>query len=160
MILVSSCLLGNKVKYNGESNDNPLIRRYGRYMTAICPEALGGLPIPRPPAELQNGDGNDVLAGTAQVKNKLGEDVTKSFIAGADRVMDFVKKHKIQVAILKANSPSCGNKMIYDGTFSGAKISGQGVTAAMLIQHGVKVYSEKELNEDTLQRIVAMFREE
>ncbi len=62
MILVSSCLLGNKVKYNGEANDHSLLKRYGRYMTAICPETLGGLPIPRPAAEIQDGDGHDVLS--------------------------------------------------------------------------------------------------
>ena len=160
MILVSSCLLGNKVKYNGGANDNSLLMRYRRYMTPVCPEGLGGLTIPRPPAELQNGDGRDVLAGNAKVQNKSGEDITAKFIAGADRVLELVKKHRVQVAILKANSPSCGNEMIYDGTFSDTKIEGQGVTAALLMQHGVKVYSEKDIDEDTLQRIIAIYREE
>ena len=160
MILVSSCLLGNKVKYNGEANDHSLIKRYGRYMTAICPETLGGLPIPRPAAEIQDGDGHDVLSGKAEVKNAMGAVVTEEFRGGAEKVLDFVKKHRIQVAILKANSPSCGNKMIYDGHFCGKKIEGQGVTAALLMQNGVQVYSENDLDEDTLQRLIAMYKEE
>ena len=121
---------------------------------------MGGLAIPRPPAELQNGDGNDVLLGKAQVKNKQGEDVTDQFVEGAHKVLEFAKKHRIRVAILKANSPSCGNQMIYDGKFCGNKIQGQGVTAALLAQHGVKVYSEKDIDEDTLQKLIAMYREE
>ena len=160
MILISACLLGNKVKYNGEANDNALLMRYGRYMTAICPECLGGLPIPRPPAELQDGDGQAVLKGDAYVMNKDGGIITDNFIAGAQKVLEFVKKHRIRVAILKANSPSCGNAMIYDGKFNGNKIEGQGVTAALLAQHGVKVYSAKDIDEDTLQKLIAMYREE
>ncbi|MCR5176131.1 MAG: DUF523 domain-containing protein [Anaerovibrio sp.] len=160
MILVSSCLLGNKVKYSGESNDNDLLMRYSRYLTAVCPECLGELPIPRPPAELQNGDGKDVLNGKAEVKNKLGEPVTENYIRGAQKTLELVKKNKVRVAIMKANSPSCGNNMIYDGTFSGNKIPGEGVTAALLTQNGVKVYSEKDIDEDMLQRLIAMYREE
>lgn len=159
MILVSSCLLGNKVKYSGGSNDNELLRRYSHYLTAICPESAGNLPIPRPPAELQNGDGRDVLKGTAKVVNKDGKDVTAHFIQGAKNILDIVKKHRVQVAILKANSPSCGKDVIYDGSFSGNKIDGEGVTAALLKQNGVKVYSEKDLDENTLQRIIAMYWE-
>ncbi|WP_085022280.1 DUF523 domain-containing protein [Anaerovibrio sp. JC8] len=160
MILVSSCLLGNKVKYSGGSNDNGLLMRYSRYLTAVCPETAANLPIPRPPAELQHGDGMDVLKGTAKVVNKLGGDVTLHFIQGANKVLDMVKKHRVKVAILKANSPSCGNEMIYDGNFNGNKIAGEGVTAALLRQNGVRVFSEKDLNEDLLQRIIAMYREE
>lgn len=160
MILVSSCLLGNKVKYSGGSNDNELLMKYGMYLTAICPESLGELPIPRPPAELQEGDGHDVLSGKAKVINKWGQEITEHFLKGAELVAELVKKKKVQVAILKANSPSCGNSLIYDGSFSGAKVSGQGVTAALLTQNGVKVYSEKEIDEDLLQRIIAMDKEE
>ena len=159
MILVSSCLLGNKVKYSGGSNDDELLMRYSHYLTAICPEAAGNLPIPRPPAELQNGDGRDVLKGTAKVVNKDGNDVTAHFIQGAKNILDIVKKHRVQVAILKANSPSCGKDVIYDGSFSGNKIDGEGVTAALLKQNGVKVYSEKDLDENTLQRIIATYWE-
>ena len=133
---------------------------YSRYLTAICPECLGELVIPRPPAELQGGDGNAVLVGQAKVCDKKGKDVTPNFIRGAERALRLAKKNKVQVAILKANSPSCGNKQIYDGSFSDSKIPGQGVTAALLTQNGIKVYSEKELTEDMLQRIIAMYKEE
>lgn len=160
MILVSSCLLGNRVKYSGGSNDNELLMRYSHYLTAICPEAAGHLPIPRPPAELQEGDGKAVLRGRAKVLNKHGEDVTVNFLQGANRILDIVKKNRVRVAILKANSPSCGKDMIYDGSFSGNKIDGEGVTAALLKENGVKVYSEDELDEDKLQRIIAMNQEE
>ena len=100
-----------------------------------------------------------MLKGTAKVVNKDGENVTAHFIQGAKNILDIVKKHRVQVAILKANSPSCGKDVIYDGSFSGNKIDGEGVTAALLKQNGVKVYSEKDRDENTLQRIIATYWE-
>lgn len=155
MILVSSCLMGNDVKYNGGNNAHALLQKYREHLTVICPECLGELPIPRPPAELQGGDGDAVWAGRANVCNKEGLDVTEYFYLGARRALDFALKHKVKAAILKANSPSCGNVQIYDGTFTGGKIPGKGVTTALFNKHGIHVYSEKDVNEDLLQELIA-----
>lgn len=155
MILVSSCLLGNNVKYSDGSNGHELLMKYRQYLTAVCPECLGELPIPRPPAELQGGDGHAVLAGRARVCNKEGLDVTGHFRQGASLALDLAKKHGVRVAILKANSPSCGNLQIYNGKFNGGKITGAGVTAALLMENGIKVYSEQDIDEDLLKRLIA-----
>ena len=146
MILVSSCLLGNNVKYNGGNNGHELLMKYRQYLTAVCPECLGRLPIPRPPAELQGGDGEAVLSGNAKVCNKEGLDVTGHFLQGAERAMELARTNKVRVAILKANSPSCGNQQIYNGRFDGGKIPGRGVTAALFQKNGIKVYSEKDID--------------
>lgn len=159
MILVSSCLLGNNVKYSGGNNGHQLLMKYGQYLTAVCPECLGELPIPRPPAELQGGDGHAVLAGRARVCNKEGLDVTGNFLQGAKLALEMAKKHDVKVAILKANSPSCGNVQIYSGRFDGEKISGAGVAAALLQANGIKVYSEQEIDEALLKKLIAEDRE-
>ena len=154
MILVSSCLLGNNVKYSGGNNGHELLMKYRQYLTAVCPECLGELPIPRPPAELQGGDGHAVLAGRARVCNKEGLDVTGNFRQGARLALELAKKHGVRAAILKANSPSCGNVQIYNGKFDGGKITGAGVTAALLMENGIKVYSEKNIDEELLNRLI------
>ena len=156
MILVSACLLGKKVKYDGGSNTNDLLTKYetaGRFM-AICPEVVGGLKIPRSPAEIQNGTGVDVIAGRAVVKNKDGQDVTAEFMRGAEGFMELVRKYNVKIAIMKANSPSCGNSHVYDGTFSHKKIAGQGVTASLIGEAGVTVYSEEDLTEELLKELI------
>ena len=155
MILVSSCLLGNNVKYSGGNNGHELLMKYRQYLTAVCPECLGELPIPRPPAELQGGDGHAVLAGRARVCNKSGLDVTGYFLQGAKLALDMAQKHSVKIAILKANSPSCGNVQIYSGRFDGEKLPGAGVAAALLMENGIKVYSEQEIDEDLLKRLIA-----
>lgn len=141
--LISACLLGEKVKYNGEDNRVEFLAAWAaanpsRFIS-VCPEVAGGLPIPRLPAERQP-DG--------RVVNVQGDDVTAYFLAGAENVLRLAREHNIQIAILKESSPSCGSATIYDGTFSQRKISGQGVTAALLRQHGICVYSEKTLTEE------------
>lgn len=156
MILVSSCLLGNDVKYNGGNNGHELLMKYKEYLTPICPECLGGLVIPRPPAEMQGGDGYDVLSGKARVENKNGLDITSYFLQGAEKAYQQAVKNNVKAAILKANSPSCGNTMIYDGSFSGVKVAGAGVTAAKLMEAGVKVYSEKEIDEELLRQMIGI----
>lgn len=140
-ILVSSCLLGMKVRYDGKDNKQEASiwdewHKQGR-LVAICPEMAGGLPTPRPPAE-QNG--NRVITNT-------GEDVAQAYQKGAELALALCQKHDIKIAVLKARSPSCGNKEIYDGSFSNKKILGQGVTAALLTQHGVRVFNESEVLE-------------
>jgi uncharacterized protein YbbK (DUF523 family) len=105
------------------------------------------LPTPRAAAEIPGGQGGEVLDGNAAVITAEGEDVSAQFLEGARQALELVQRHGIRVAVLKANSPSCGNLLTYDGTFSGVKVSGEGVTAALLKRHGVRVFNELELDE-------------
>lgn len=148
MILISACLIGEKCKYNGEHNLREEILNLYREgnCIAICPESKGGLPIPRPPSEIQGGTGKDVILGKAKVFNKEGKDVTEYFIKGAKYTLEVCKRMNIKKAILKARSPSCGVKYIYDGTFSGTLKKGRGVTAEMLFQNGIEIISDEEFS--------------
>ncbi len=149
-ILVSRCLLGHRVRYDGgASGPFDLLAAWlqeGR-VVALCPEVAGGLPTPRAAAEIPGGQGVAVLEGRAPVMTTEGEDVSAEFLAGARQALELVEKHGIRIAVLKANSPSCGNLLTYDGSFSGVKVLGEGVTAALLKQHGVQVFSELQLSE-------------
>ena len=149
-VLVSRCLLGHRVRYDGgASGPYALLAQWqaeGRVI-ALCPEVAGGLPTPRAAAEIPGGQGVEVLAGKAAVITTEGEDVTEAFVSGARQALALVERHGIRLAILKANSPSCGNRLTYDGSFSGVKVEGQGVTAALLTRAGVQVFSELELEE-------------
>ena len=116
-------------------------------VVALCPEVAGGLPTPRAAAEIPGGQGAQVLDGHARVITTEGEDVSAEFLSGAQQALALVQQHAIRIAVLKANSPSCGNLLTYDGTFSGVKVSGEGVTAALLTRHGVQVFSELQLAE-------------
>ena len=143
MILISACLAGRNVKYNGGNNAVPWlcrwIERHKDQVLLVCPEVMGGLPTPRLPAEVQSG-GLDAEASlkNRRVVNKAGEDVTPQFMQGAEKVLEIVNRQHITAAIMKSNSPSCSGSYIYDGTFSGTRIKGQGITAALLVEHGVK----------------------
>lgn len=152
-VLVSACLLGQPVRYDGRASGYPdLLQQWqaeGR-VVPLCPEVAGGLPTPRPPAEIQGGQGAKVLDGGMQVLTVTGEDVSAEFLAGAQQALALVRFHGIRVAVLKAGSPSCGNRLIYDGTFSGVKVPGEGVTTALLRREGVQVFSELELGEARL----------
>lgn len=147
-ILVSRCLLGHRVRYDGgASGPFDQLQQWldeGR-VVPLCPEVAGGLPTPRAAAEIPGGQGSEVLEGQAAVITTDGEDVSAQFLSGAFQALELVQKHDIRIAVLKAYSPSCGNLLIYDGTFSGVKVSGEGVTAALLKRHGVQVFSELEL---------------
>lgn len=149
-VLVSACLLGQPVRYDGRSSGHPDLlqtwQREGR-VVPLCPEVAGGLPTPRPPAEIPGGQGGAVLDGEAQVVTVGGEDVSAQFLAGARLALELVRRHGIRVAVLKSGSPSCGNRLVYDGTFSGTKVSGEGVTSALLRREGVQVFSELELED-------------
>jgi len=138
-ILVSACLLGERVRYNGEPLPcDERLRRWqeqGR-LVMICPEVAGGLPVPRPPAEAQ-ADGRIVTGD--------GTDVSHYFAVGAEAAARLAASQQIRIAILKARSPSCGSGEIYDGSFSGQRISGDGVTAARLKAMGVAVFTEAQL---------------
>ena len=159
-ILVSRCLLGHRVRYDGgASGPFDQLQQWlaeGR-VVPLCPEVAGGLPTPRAAAEIPGGQGAQVLDGDAAVITTDGEDVTVQFLSGAHQALDLVREHGIRIAVLKANSPSCGNLLTYDGTFSGVKVSGEGVTAALLKRHGVRVFNELELAEaaSTLKALAA-----
>ncbi|WP_067490719.1 DUF523 domain-containing protein [Actinomadura hibisca] len=148
-ILVSSCLLGRPVRYDGAGK--PVAgalfegwRAAGR-LVPFCPEVGGGLPVPRPPAEIVGGDGTAVLDGTARVLTDNGQDVTEAFLRGARLALDTAHRSGARIAILKEGSPSCGSHRIYDGTFSGRSTAGDGVTAALLEREGLHVFSENDL---------------
>ncbi|EIM16455.1 DUF523 domain-containing protein [Pseudomonas chlororaphis] len=149
-ILVSRCLLGHRVRYDGGANgpfDQLASWQAEGRVVALCPEVAGGLPTPRAAAEIPGGQGGEVLDGLAQVITTEGEDVSAEFLSGARQALELVREHGIRIAVLKANSPSCGNLLTYDGSFSGVKVSGEGVTAALLKRAGVQVFSELELAE-------------
>jgi uncharacterized protein YbbK (DUF523 family) len=152
-VLVSRCLLGHPVRYDGGAGGPFEVlsqwQAEGR-VVGLCPEVAGGLPTPRPAAEIPGGQGVQVLAGQALVLTEAGDDVSAAFLRGAQLALEQVREHGIRIAVLKANSPSCGNRLTYDGTFSGVKVSGEGVTAALLRREGVQVFSELELPEAAL----------
>ena len=137
-ILVSACFLKEGYKYSGGANINNKISKLAeKYeFILICPEVEGGLSTPRRPSEIV---GNKVV-------NNIGEDVTAEFIRGAQLALEAARKNNCTKAILKAKSPSCGKGMIYDGTFSHKTIKGNGVAAQLLIDNGIEVYTEDELD--------------
>lgn len=139
-ILVSACLLGQKVRYDGRDQGllgTPLDRwvEEGR-VVPFCPEVAGGLPVPRPPAEIVG----------LRVQTEGGVDVTAAFESGARQALEVARRHSVRLAILKERSPSCGSGEIYDGTFSGTRKAGEGITTALLRSHGIEVYSEGQLD--------------
>ena len=149
-ILISACLLGENVKYSGGNNQiqhSFLEALQGQdVLVPCCPEREGGLTTPRSPAEIEEGfSGADVLARRARIFTNQGEDVTDAFLKGTYAVVHVDKE--ICMAILKAGSPSCGNKQIYDGTHGGIKKEGEGVCAALLRAQGIAVFNEYELEQ-------------
>jgi uncharacterized protein YbbK (DUF523 family) len=148
-ILISACLIGEKVRYDGDHQrlGHPLICAWqasGR-LVPCCPEVLGGLPIPRPPAEIIGGDGERVLRGEAIVRTKTGADVTAAFMEGAEAVLAIARSRHIRVAILCQRSPSCGSRQIHNGLFQGTLIPGVGVTTALLKANGIAVFGPAEI---------------
>lgn len=144
-ILVSRCLLGEPCRYDGRSVCAPAIQRLlgaGNTLIPVCPEVLGGLPIPRPPAEIQK-DG--------RVVNRRGEDVTRQYEAGARAALEIALSNGCRLAVLKARSPACGCRQVYDGTFSKTLIPGQGVAARLLARAGLRVLDEEEEELDRLE---------
>ncbi|MDK2798468.1 MAG: hypothetical protein PWP27_48 [Clostridiales bacterium] len=147
MILVSACLCGINCKYNGGNNLNSkILELYNKgKLIPICPEQLGGLPTPRAPREIINGNGLDVLEGKAKILDKDKKiDNTKEFIRGAQNALKISKALNIKKAILKQRSPSCGFGQIYDGSFSGRIIKGNGVTAELLHRNGIQILTEED----------------
>jgi len=150
-VLVSTCLLGLPARYNGDqvACEHPVLRGWqaeGR-IVAFCPEVAGGLPTPRPPAEVAAGKGGRlVLAGEAQVIDKTGDDVTELFVRGARLAQDLTRTRQIRIAILKEGSPSCGSSYSYDGSFQSVRLPLPGVTTAALEEAGVRVFSQHQLD--------------
>ncbi len=146
MIIVSACLLGINCKYNDLNNDNQKVREYleGKEFVIVCPEQLGGLTTPRNPSEIINNIDKQELSEYKVISNK-GEDVTENFIKGAKETLKIAKLYNCKEAIMKDGSPSCGSTYIYDGSFTGKKILGEGITSSLLRKNNIKVVSEKEL---------------
>lgn len=148
-IIISACLIGEQVKYNGKDNllESSIIKDWQEQgcLVPICPEVEGGLPIPRNPAEISGGEGKDLLSGKCRVIDNAGSDVTDFFLIGAEKTLEMARKHAAKIAVLKEGSPSCGSGVIYNGSFDGTRVPGQGVTAALLRKNGVSVFSEDQL---------------
>ncbi len=138
MIAVSSCLAGIACRYDGKDNLNSQIKELvdNKQAICICPEVLGGMPVPRNPVEIV---GDKVLT-------KDGIDCTLEFIAGAKKSYQIIKENNISCAILKSKSPSCGCGKIYDGTFTRKLVEGDGITSAYLKKHGIMVIDENQID--------------
>jgi Uncharacterized conserved protein len=143
MIIVSYCLAGVKCRYDGNDNLVPEIKELvlsGKAI-ALCPEELGGLSTPRTPCEIVKEDNQ------LKVMTKDRVDCTSQFLLGAEKVAEIAKILECKQAILKANSPSCGFGMIYDGSFTGKKIKGKGLTAELLSKQGIEIKNETNFKE-------------
>lgn len=139
-ILISACLLGIKCRYDGQGKQysqlDPLLKSKHK-LIPVCPEQLGGRPTPRIASEIKNG----------KVIDKEGNDVTKDFISGAEKTLDIAKSNDCSLAIFKSKSPSCGFGFIYDGTFSGTLINGNGIAANYLNDHDITILNENNYKE-------------
>ncbi|MFG2497532.1 DUF523 domain-containing protein [Streptomyces sp. NPDC048441] len=140
-VLVSACLRGVPCRFDGRAKASPELDDAvaGREVVSFCPEAAGGLSTPRRPAELVGGDGHDVLDGTARVVDDTGQDVTAEFVAGARSALAAALAGGCTQALLMPRSPSCGRGTVYDGSFSGDLVAGDGVTAALFERNGISV---------------------
>ncbi len=137
--MVSACLYGYCTRYDGKSNilkDKTFLDWKNRgKLIPVCPEVLGGLSIPRPPAEICG----------EKVVTKDGTDVTENFIRGAEETLKIAKENNVTVAVMKDGSPSCGCKRVYDGSFTSTKVAGSGICARLLLENGIVVMSENDI---------------
>ncbi|RBQ26731.1 MULTISPECIES: DUF523 domain-containing protein [Arcobacteraceae] len=158
-ILVSSCLLGEDVRYDGANSNIALNPKFKfsykelfmdimceNEIYSICPEVAGGLTIPRNKAEIKSHNKPFIVI------DEFNNDITINFLLGAKKALDICKENDIKVALLKSKSPSCGNSKVYDGTFNGNLIDGKGLTARLLEENGIKVFNENEL--DNLKKFI------
>jgi uncharacterized protein YbbK (DUF523 family) len=144
-ILISPCLIGIRTRWDESYDEVEELIDLVKSGQAVfmCPEQIGGMTTPREPAEIEPGKtAKDVLKGEAKVLSNTGKDFTEQFVIGAQRISQFCQEMGIEIAILKANSPSCGSVKTYDGTFTDTIIPGRGITAEWLEQNGIKVYNE------------------
>jgi len=153
-ILISACLLGEDVRYDGGNSailytPSFTFSQKELFMDILseneifsfCPEVSGGLSIPREPAEIVS------IEKPFKVETKDKENVTINFLLGAKNALEICQKEGIEVALLKSKSPSCGNEEVYDGTFSQTLIKGQGLTAKLLLENGIKVFNELQISQ-------------
>ena len=148
MKLISACLLGIRCAWSCDDeyrNERAIKLSKVETLIPVCPEQLGGLSTPRAPQEIQGGTGDDVLNGKCIVVNKNGQDVTREFTRGAEETLQIARQLSVKEFIAKARSLSCGCNQIYDGSFSGRLIDGDGVTTALLRRSGVKIVPEEDL---------------
>ena len=150
MYLVSACLLGVNCRYDGKGKQLGSLMKLAAKGEAIpvCPEQLGGCTTPRTPCEIKGGDGGDVLDGKCRVIGVAGKDVTHNILSGALETLKIAYACGVNKAILKARSPSCGFGQIYDGSFTGTLIEGNGVTAELLQRNHIEVFTEETFNND------------
>lgn len=147
LVVLSACLAGVPCTHEAAANTRvwaALLNAQGRAVL-VCPEVAGGLPTPRPAAEIQGGVGSDVLDGRARVSDVHGTDVTEQYLHGAGAAVLAAEDSGAKIAVLKARSPSCGCGKVYDGSFSGATRSGDGVAAALLRRKGLTVASDEDV---------------
>ncbi len=145
MICVSKCLMGHNCRYDGKNMRNDAIIEFlkDKEYVEVCPECLGGLSTPRDPSEIIND----------KVYSNKGKDVTEEFYKGAYEALKIAKSNQCKCAILQENSPSCGVNFVYDGTFSGKKIKGQGITTQVFIENGLEVYSSQNFLEENKEKL-------
>jgi uncharacterized protein YbbK (DUF523 family) len=155
-ILVSACLMGYAVRYN--ASDKALISdtltrwRSEQRLVIHCPELAAGLNTPRLPAEIQGGSAEQVLTGAARIYESDGNDITQHYVLAAWLALRTAQEAHCRFALLTDGSPTCGSQRVYDGSFGGQQQPGQGVAAALLRQHGIKVFAESQLTE-LIQRV-------
>ena len=148
-ILVSACLLGHRVRYHGgdkkivDADFDWLFKT--QELVPLCPEVAADLPVPRPPAEIQSGDGAAVLDGTTRVVTEQGDDLTDAFVSAAQIALKRCQEEQIEYAVLTDFSPSCGSSEIYAGNFDSSRIRGSGVTAALLQANGIQVFNQTQV---------------
>lgn len=135
---ISKCLCGYNCKYNGENNYRDKIKELESDAVIICPEVLGGLPVPRIPFEIQNG----------RAINKEGLDITDKVMDGCLKALEIIKQNGVTKVILKESSPTCGVNYIYDGTFTHTKIKGCGFLTKMLKENNIEVVSDEDFYEE------------
>ncbi|WP_294401703.1 DUF523 domain-containing protein [uncultured Clostridium sp.] len=148
MYIISACLCGVNCKYSGKNNLNEKCMKLFREGKAllVCPEQLGGLSTPRNPVELDS-SAKEVVEYDGKAVDNAGHDCTKQFLDGAYETLRIAKEAGINKAILKEGSPSCGCNFVYDGTFTGNRIEGKGITAYVFEQEGINVISDEDLEE-------------
>jgi uncharacterized protein YbbK (DUF523 family) len=151
-ILVSACLLGRPVRYDGshKSSNDVLLERWHKQgrLISICPEVMAGFPTPRPPAEIEHGKSAELVhAGLAKIFEENGNDVTSQFLSGAQIALNVALENNCRFAILTDGSPSCGSTYVYDGTFGGGQIADIGVVTHLLRENSITVFPETAISE-------------
>jgi uncharacterized protein YbbK (DUF523 family) len=146
LIIVSACLAGANCRYDGCLIENKLIKKLvaSRQAMPLCPEVMGGRTVPRAPAEIKGGAGENVLTGKVKIIDKDNNDVTQEILNGVKYVVAAAKRMGVKIFILKTKSPTCGYGEIFDGTFTGKLVPGNGVLTDALLKEGIKIYTEKD----------------